>query len=73
VRSVFTDRKGRVWAGSAKGLSRWDPAAGSFVSSLRDSYVRHISEGVGVQWELRGRCGAWKLGSRLSFRRNPAP
>jgi hypothetical protein len=20
---------------------------------------------VGVQWELRGRCGAWKLGSRV--------
>src|ERR1035437_8951 len=51
VRSVFTDRKGRVWAGSAKGLSRWDPAAGSFVSSLRDSYVRHISEGHdGTLW-----------------------
>jgi hypothetical protein len=22
---------------------------------------------VGVQWELRGRCGAWKLGSRVRF------
>jgi len=51
VRSVHTDREGRLWAGSANGLSRWDPAAGSFVNSLPGSYIRHISEGHdGTLW-----------------------
>jgi streptogramin lyase/signal transduction histidine kinase len=62
VLRLFIDHKGALWAGTEKGLSVFDAAAGTFQTYLKDKRVRDIAEDAhGVLWIAARAAGLVRL------------